>query len=466
MRGRIGYLSAVLLVALTVIAACGGGGGGGSNGSSGGSANIQSADAPLQGDWYYNSGNRTYSFDQISFVSANDGFPEGYFTGTSGGSSTNYIYNVDDTGTSFMLLKDLGGGTVQLVRTYSFEVSQSMLKMSCWNMTAYYCKGSANSCSPPANANIYSISGTVTASGTPLQGVTVILNSTTTATTDASGNYSFTGLANGNYMVTPSKSGYTFSPASSSLTVYGANIPGVNFVATATTAPTYSISGTVIASGSALQGVTMTLSGTSSRSVDTDASGNYTFTGLANGNYTVTPSKSGYTFSPTSSSLTVYGANIPGVNFIESSATGSTTYAYTGNPFTSCNGTYCTGGPYALSLSFVTTLAGSALVNLPYTDISSTIKSFSVTDGTGLVITEKTVGAYAGISISTDASGNIVGWLAGGYANNSNVQMQTNFNSPYGFVVGSDFSETTASFVGDWGQNFAQPGIWTVTPNP
>jgi hypothetical protein len=316
----------------------------------------------------------------MSFVSANDGFPEGYFTGTSGGSSTNYIYNVDDTGTSFMLLKDLGGGTVQLVRTYSFEVSQSMLKMSCWNMTAYYCKGSANSCSPPANANTYSISGTVTASGTPLQGVTIILNSTTTATTDASGNY--------------------------------------------------------------------------------------TFTGLANGNYTVTPSKSGYTFSPTSSSLAVYGANIPGVNFIESSATGATAYAYTGNPFTSCNGTYCTGGPYALSLSFVTTLAGSALVNLPYTDISSTIRSFSVTDGTGLVITEKTVGAYASISISTDASGNIVGWLAGGYANNSNVQMQTNFNSPYGFVVGSDFSETTASFAGNWGQNFAKPGIWTVTPNP
>jgi hypothetical protein len=444
-----------------IVAACGGGGGGGGNGGG-----VTSADGPLQGDWYFNKGNVTYSFDTIKFVSANTGYPEGYFIASSGGTLHNYIYNIDDTGTAVMIFNDLGNGTVQLVRTYSFEVSQSMLKMSCWNMTAYYCKGSANSCLPPADANTYSISGTVTESGTPLQGVTVTLNSTTTATTDASGNYTFTGLANGSYAVTPSKSGYTFSPTSSSRTVNGANIAGVNFAATATTAPTYSISGTVIASGSALQGVTMTLSGTSSRSVNTDASGNYTFTGLANGNYTVTPSKSGYTFSPTSSSLTVYGANIPGVNFIESSATGATAYAYTGNPFTSCNGTYCTGGPYALSLSFVTTLAGSALVNLPYTDISSTIKSFSVTDGTGLVITEKTVGAYAGISISTDASGNIVGWLAGGYANNSNVQMQTNFNSPYGFVVGSDFSETTASFAGDWGQNFAQPGIWTVTPNP
>jgi hypothetical protein len=60
----------------------------------------------------------------------------------------------------------------------------------------------------------------------------------------------------------------------------------------------------------------MALSGVSSGTAITDASGNYAFTGLDNGSYTITPSKTGFTFSPTSSSKTVSGANITGVNFI------------------------------------------------------------------------------------------------------------------------------------------------------
>lgn len=78
---------------------------------------------------------------------------------------------------------------------------------------------------------------------------------------------------------------------------------------------TYSISGTV--SGTATAGVTMTLSGAASAITTTDSSGNYSFTGLANGSYTVTPSRTGYTFNPaTSSSTTVNGANVTGVNFV------------------------------------------------------------------------------------------------------------------------------------------------------
>jgi len=67
--------------------------------------------------------------------------------------------------------------------------------------------------------------------------------------------------------------------------------------ATATVPPTFSISGTVGQcntagpSGILLPGVTMTLTGAASGSTTTDASGNYTFTGLLGGNYTITPSK-------------------------------------------------------------------------------------------------------------------------------------------------------------------------------
>ena len=62
----------------------------------------------------------------------------------------------------------------------------------------------------------------------------------------------------------------------------------------------------------------MTLSGARSATVTADASGNYTFSGLANGTYTVTPSKSGYTFTPTSRTVTISGANVTGVSFTTS----------------------------------------------------------------------------------------------------------------------------------------------------
>jgi hypothetical protein len=69
------------------------------------------------------------------------------------------------------------------------------------------------------------------------------------------------------------------------------------------------------ASGASASGVTMTLSGAGSATSATDRRGNYRFSGLANGSYTITPSKAGYTFTPTSKNVTVSGANVTGQNF-------------------------------------------------------------------------------------------------------------------------------------------------------
>jgi uncharacterized delta-60 repeat protein len=63
----------------------------------------------------------------------------------------------------------------------------------------------------------------------------------------------------------------------------------------------------------------MTLSGAASATASTDAAGNYTFQGLTNGSYTVTPGKTDYTFSPAGSAQTVNGTNITAVNFITAS---------------------------------------------------------------------------------------------------------------------------------------------------
>jgi len=58
-------------------------------------------------------------------------------------------------------------------------------------------------------------------------------------------------------------------------------------------------------SGNGGSGATVTLSGAAAATTTANSSGNYTFSGLANGTYTVTPSHAGYTFSPTSLSVTV-----------------------------------------------------------------------------------------------------------------------------------------------------------------
>lgn len=157
----------------------------------------------------------------------------------------------------------------------------------------------------------FTISGAV--SGAVASGVSVGLTGTSTATTttDASGNYSFTGLQNGTYTVTPSKSGFTFSPVNQSVPVSGANVPGVNF--TSAVIPTFAVSGTI--SGPAAVGATVALSGAATASTATDASGNYSFANLLNGSYTITPSNSGFTFTPASQAVAVAGANAPGVNF-------------------------------------------------------------------------------------------------------------------------------------------------------
>lgn len=167
----------------------------------------------------------------------------------------------------------------------------------------------------------YSISGKVAlANGTGIAGVTMTLGgaSAGTTVTDAAGNYSFAGLFNGSYTVTPSLTGYTFTPVSRNVTINNGNVQAQNFTGAGAPAGTFSISGTVTTSNGLpiYSGVTMTLGGAANATTTTDLNGNYTFIGLANGNYTVTPSKIGYTFTPPNRAVTINGANVLNQNFI------------------------------------------------------------------------------------------------------------------------------------------------------
>jgi hypothetical protein len=92
-------------------------------------------------------------------------------------------------------------------------------------------------------------------------------------------------------------------------------VAGVNFTAQALT---WSISGTISGAGGA--GATVTLSGAANASTIADALGNYKFSGLANGPYTLTPAQTQYTFAPSSSSVSINGADETGVNFVAQSS--------------------------------------------------------------------------------------------------------------------------------------------------
>ena len=84
------------------------------------------------------------------------------------------------------------------------------------------------------NTGGFSLSGTINPT-TAGNGAAVALSgaASASATADNAGNYTFAGLPNGSYMVTPKHAGYVFTPGNQSATLNGANITGVNFTANA-----------------------------------------------------------------------------------------------------------------------------------------------------------------------------------------------------------------------------------------
>ncbi|MRR18370.1 MAG: hypothetical protein EG826_18160, partial [Deltaproteobacteria bacterium] len=290
-RISVQALSSFLILALLMIVlGCGGGGGGG-------------AAAPT----YTISG--TVSGDTLAGVTIN-------LTGAATASTT-----TGADGTFTFTGRANGTYTITPVKAgYVFNPVSLVVVVSGANVTA------ANFGATASAAPTYSLSGTV--SGVVQAGVLITLggDATGTAITDAGGNYGFPGLPAGNYNVTPSRTGYDFTPSTRLVTVSG-NSTGNNFTAAPTPEPTYTISGTV--SGAIIEGVTIQLTGAATASTSTDASGNYSFSGIHNGNYTITPSKDGYTFNPASTAVTVNGADRTGNNFVATKIPGKYTVSGT-----------------------------------------------------------------------------------------------------------------------------------------
>jgi hypothetical protein len=162
-------------------------------------------------------------------------------------------------------------------------------------------------------ASTWTITGTIRDPGTsPISGVSVVLSggSTGSASTNAAGYYRFNNLYGlGSYTMTPSKSGFTFSPVSRSTNSLCNDLPNQDF----TGAPTYSVSGYVLdEDGSGGDDVTITLSsgGVTLATVKTPENGYYSFSNCTlNSNLTVTPTQTKYTFKPESINIPSLSAN-------------------------------------------------------------------------------------------------------------------------------------------------------------
>ena len=133
-----------------------------------------------------------------------------------------------------------------------------------------------------------SIVGTVSIEGTGIDGVSVNLSNGNSTTTSGGGSYRFDNVEGGAYTVTisgfPSDATFDATSAAATISSAGQSVT-VNF--TGAYIRTASVMGTVTVENMGLPGVTVTLAGVSDATAVTDDGGQYAFTGLRMGNYSV-----------------------------------------------------------------------------------------------------------------------------------------------------------------------------------
>ena len=148
--------------------------------------------------------------------------------------------------------------------------------------------------------NCFAISGNAGVSGATLN----YTGGSTTA--DGSGNYSFDVKSGWSGTVTPSKSGYRFSPVSKTYSNVVADQPGQNYTATAL----YTISG-----NAGVAGATLSYTDGTPQTTTTASNGDYSFMVPSNWNGTVTPSHTCFNFTPSNRSYSNITANQTSQNY-------------------------------------------------------------------------------------------------------------------------------------------------------
>lgn len=272
------------------------------------------------------------------------------------------------------------------------------------------------------NPSSYSISGQVTQAGAPLSGVRITLGgaASASAATDVNGDFTFNNLTGGySYTVAASMNGYTFSPASATF-----NNLDVNQAANFSAATAYSISGNIALTGAGpLPGAMLMLSGAACNSMASDASGNYSFSGLVPGTYTVTPSLKGYSFSPVRQSFNNLSANQTAAFTASVAVFPGTTEVVWQDPVSGFSQTWFLGGTQG------TSIVGAAVITTQNIWRIAAIADFN---GDG----------YPDIVWQDPVSGASQVWFLGGAQGNTLLQASVlSGPNPWLIVAAADFNQ-------------------------
>ena len=165
-------------------------------------------------------------------------------------------------------------------------------------------------------AKIYSISGFVRdSSNSGIPGVTVKIDGGGYTVTGSDGSYILASLQQGSYTITASLDEWIFNPESITVQIKNANILNQNFTGTFQEIKGFSIKGRIVdKNGEGVVGVNVSLNG--SMNAITLDKGYYAFLIFKGGDYTVTPSLSGWTFTPEKITVTVSEEDINNVDFV------------------------------------------------------------------------------------------------------------------------------------------------------
>jgi hypothetical protein len=157
-----------------------------------------------------------------------------------------------------------------------------------------------------------------------------------------------------------------------------------------------------------------------------------------------------------------------------SQARADTIYTYTGNDFTAIEDPTASAVTYTTSMSITgsLTVAGPLGANLPLTNITTQVLSFSFSDGVNTLTNLNTdFGGETSIWVGTDAYGNIDQWYVALTGSSRvpyvvTITTETNVSVNHGGPFDAALSETCTPVAGcpvvvdDFASNHNDPGSW------
>ncbi len=210
-------------------------------------------------------------------------------TSALGIASDTYMYLYDTDGQTLLASNDdFGDSLASRILWTAPATGTYYVLVKHWSSNAGGC-GTQYTVAAALNVPTSTISGNAGVAGATLSYTDGVLK---TATADGSGNYSLTVSSGWSGTVTPSKTGCTFTPANRPYSNVTTDQAGQDYTATAIT---YTISGNAGVAGAILSYIDGT-----PKTATADGAGAYSLSVSYNWSGTVTPSKLGYTFSPTS----------------------------------------------------------------------------------------------------------------------------------------------------------------------